>query len=170
VSERDLRDKKNLNTDNRCREAVWTYETIEQKSQMEDDQTKSPKGGRPRKPRVTHTFRRLIIYSSANRVAQQKNRDRHRLKFEKQLQELNEKLQTTWWKTKSKETAEKAVLKIRNGSKMSGFYEIALAPGKEGGWNVGGRLTWQETTPNEKQRQLLALLLTDLNLNKGSPG
>jgi transposase len=138
VSERELRDKKNPNTDYRYREAVWTYESIEQDSQTEHNQPKSPKGGRPRKPRVTHRFRRLIIYSSANRVAQQKNRDRHRLKFEKQLEELNEKFQTAWWKNKSKETAEKAVTKIRNGSKMAGFYEIALAPGKEGGWT----LTW----------------------------
>jgi transposase len=299
VSERDLRDKKNPNTDYRCREAVWTYETIDQNSQTEDDQPKSPKGGRPRKPRATYTFRRLIIYSSANRVAQQKNRDRHRLKFEKQLEELKEKFQTTWWKNKSKETAEKAVTKVRNGSKMAGFYDISLAPGKEGGWalawtlnetalaeagrtdglytlitnispaeatadavfrdykrqtdaerrfadwksplqvnqiflksnkrvagmvfvmavallifclmerqvrkglpdgkmvgllpinqptkatgwnildtlsslqlvgiKAGGRTGWQETPPNEKQRQLLALLLPDLTLNKGSP-
>lgn len=143
VSERELRDKKNPNTDYRCREAVWTYETIEKKDPPQKDQPKSPKGGRPRKPRATYEFRRLIIYSSANRLAQQKNRDRHRLKFEKQLEELNEKFQTTWWKSKSEETAEKAVAKVRNSSKMATFYEITLASREEGGWT----LTW---TLNEK--------------------
>jgi len=302
VSERDLRDKKNPNTDYRYREAVWTYETIEETSLVdgEKEKPKSPTGGRPRKPRATYAFRRLIIFSSANRTAQRKNRDRHRLKFEAQLTELNEKFQTNWWKNKSRETAAKAVEKLRAASKMSIFYETTLAPRDEGGWSLswilnetalaeagrtdglytlitnistedatadevfqdykrqtdaerrfadwksplqvnqiflksnkrvvgmvfvmavallifclmerqvrkglpdgkmvgllpikqptratgwnildtlstlqlvgikaGGRLLWQEAQPNEKQRQLLSLLLPDLTLNKGSPG
>ena len=299
VSERDLRDKKNPNTDYKVREAVWSYETIEQNGPAEADEPKSPKGGRPRKHRATHTFRRLVVFSSANRVAQQKNRDRHRLKFKGQLKELNKKFATTWWKSKSAETAAKAVAKICTASKMSVFYETTLAPREEGGWTLswtlndaalaeasrtdglyslitnisaseataneifrdykrqndaerrfadwksplqvnqiflksnkrvvgmvfvmaiallifclmerqvrkglpdgkmvgllpvkqptkatgwnildtlsslqlvglkaGGRLAWHETTPNEKQRKLLALLLPDLTLNKGSP-
>jgi transposase len=302
VSERDLRDKNNPNTDYRYREATWTYETIEENSSVAEEKKKpkSPTGGRPRKPRATYTFRRLIIFSSANRTAQRKNRDRHRLKFETQLTELNEKFQTNWWKNKSRETAAKAVEKLRAASKMSTFYDTTLAPKEEGGWSLswvlnetalaeagrtdglytlitnissedasadqvfrdykrqtdaerrfadwksplqvnqiflksnkrvvgmvfvmavallifclmerqvrkglpdgkmvgllpikqptratgwnildtlshlqlvgirtGGRVLWQEAQPNEKQRQLLSLLLTDLTLNKGSPG
>lgn len=167
VSERDLRDKKNPNTDYRCREAAWTYETIEQDDQAENDRPKSPKGGRPRRPRVTYTFRRLIIYSSANRAAQQKNRDRHRLKFEKQLEELNEKFQTAWWKNKSEETAEKAVTKVRTGSKMAGFYETTLAPKKEGGWT----LTWalNETALSEAGRtDGLYTLITNISSDEAT--
>ena len=167
VSERDLRDKKNPNTDYRCHEAAWTYETIEQDGQTRNDHPKSPKGGRPRKPRVTYIFRRLIIYSSANRVAQQKNRDRHRLKFEKQLEELNEKFQTNWWKNKSKETAEKAVAKVRSSSKMAIFYEIVLAPRVEGGWTLTWRLN--ETTLAEAGRtDGLYTLITNISSDEAT--
>lgn len=138
VSERDLRDKKNPNAEYKVREAVWSYEALDEDGAIEKTRPSSPKGGRPRKPRITHTFRRLVIFSSSNRVAQQKNRDRHRLKFEDQLDTLNKKFQTPWWQNKTEETAAKAVAKTCNSSKMSVFYKTALAPREEGGWT----LTW----------------------------
>ena len=75
---------------------------------------------------------------------------------------------------------------VRNGlpdGKMVGLLPTSK-PARATGWNIletlsslqlvgiksGPRLNWQETQPNEKQRQLLGLLLPDLTMNKGSPG
>ena len=78
---------------------------------------------------------------------------------------------------------ERQVRKGLPDGKMLGLLPINK-PTKATGWNIldtlsslqlvgvkiGGRLTWQETRINEKQRKLLELLMPDLTLNKGSPG
>lgn len=63
------------------------------------------------------------------------------------------------------------LLPIKQPTRATGWNILdTLSPLQLVGIKAGGRLLWQEAQPNEKQRQLLSLLLPDLTLNKGSPG
>jgi transposase len=93
------------------------------------------RGGRPPKPRRVYHFRRLVLFSSSNKLAQQKNRQRYLNRFEKKLKELNVKFQSSWWLNKSESQAQSRVKKLLKSSKVGHFYETELSR-SERGWVV----------------------------------
>ena len=99
-------------------------------------QLPKPQGGRPPKPRRVYDFRRIVVFSGPNRVAQQKNRARQCARLEEKLRELNEKFQTNWWKNKPLERAQKALNKELGSFKISGIYRCELTKIEGGGWSL----------------------------------
>lgn len=99
-------------------------------------QPPKPKGGRPPNPRRVYGFRRIIIFSGPNRLAQQKNRARQCSRLEAKLKDLNEKFQTNWWKNKPLTRAQKAVDKELGTSKFSRLYRLELSKREGGGWSL----------------------------------
>ena len=141
LSERDKRQKNKPNPIFKGHELSFSVEIQEEDGehyiggQPLAQKKMGPKGGRPPKRRRVYRFRRLVLFSSSNQLAQRKNRERYLTRFEKKLEEINIKFQSSWWLNKPESRAQSTVKKLLNSSKVGHFYETELSR-SERGWVV----------------------------------
>lgn len=141
LSERDKRQKNKPNPVFKGHETSFSVEIQEEKGgsytggQPLAQKKTGPKGGRPPRKRRVYKFRRLVLFSSSNQLAQRKNRQRYLTRLEEKLTDLNIKFQSSWWLNKPESRAKKAVESLLKSSKVGHFYSTELSR-SERGWSV----------------------------------
>ena len=122
-------------------ELEFEYELVEQKGQVYRkgapvQQAPKPQGGRPPKAKRVYKFRRILIFSSTNQMAQRKNRERYFSRLENSFEQLNEKFRTPWWINKTRQRAQQAVNKLLKSSKLGHLYRCELTRNPDDYWEL----------------------------------